>query len=108
MTTKLEGNLKREIVIGETPYTVTLSPGGFTLVVKGRRKGLEIAWADLVSGDAALATALNKSLTANLAPRGSAQPHPDPLPLAGERAAMRRASANAKKAKRQKTAKTRG
>jgi hypothetical protein len=68
MTTKLEGNLRREIAIGGAPYTVTLSPTGFTLVVKGRRKGLEIAWADLVSGDAALATALNKSLTANLAP----------------------------------------
>ena len=68
MTTKLEGNLRREIAIGGAPYTVTLSPAGFTLVVKGRRKGLEIAWADLVSGDAALATALNKSLTANLAP----------------------------------------
>jgi len=73
MTTKLEGNLKREIAIGGAPYTVTLSPSGFTLVVKGRRKGLEIAWADLVSGDAALATALNKSLTANLAP----PPRPD-------------------------------
>jgi hypothetical protein len=32
------------------------------LVPKGRRKGHEIAWKDLVSGDAALATALNASL----------------------------------------------
>jgi hypothetical protein len=32
----------------------------------GRRKGLEIRWADLVSGEAALATALNASLTAPL------------------------------------------
>jgi len=68
MTTKLDGELKREITIGETAYTVTLSPTGFTLVLKGRRKGLAIAWADLVSGEAALATALNASLTANLAP----------------------------------------
>ena len=29
---------------------------------KGKRNGLEIAWKDLVSGDAALATALNASL----------------------------------------------
>jgi hypothetical protein len=32
------------------------------LAPKGRRKGYELAWVDLVSGDAALATALNASL----------------------------------------------
>jgi hypothetical protein len=31
-------------------------------VPKGRRKGVEIAWKDLVSGEAALAAALNASL----------------------------------------------
>ena len=76
MTTKLEGELKREITIGKTAYTLTLSPTGFTLVLKGRRKGLAIAWADLVSGEAALATALNASLTANIAPAPSAKPPP--------------------------------
>jgi hypothetical protein len=30
--------------------------------MKGRRKGLELAWNDLVTGEAALATALNASL----------------------------------------------
>jgi hypothetical protein len=30
--------------------------------VKGRRKGLELSWKDLVSGEAALATALNASV----------------------------------------------
>lgn len=68
MTTKLEGDLKRELLIGKTAYTLTVSPAGFTLVLKGRRKGLEIKWADLVSGEAALATALNASITANIAP----------------------------------------
>jgi hypothetical protein len=68
MTTKLEGELKREVVIGDAAYVVTISPAGFTLAVKGRRKGLTIAWADLVRGEAALATALNASLTGNLAP----------------------------------------
>ena len=58
MTTKLEGTLKREIVIGGEPYTLTLTAEGFVLARKGRRKGLEIRWLDLVSGDAALATAL--------------------------------------------------
>jgi len=72
MTTKLDGELRRELTIDETAYTVTLSPTGFTLVLKGRRKGLALAWADLVSGEAALATALNASLTANLAPAHAA------------------------------------
>jgi hypothetical protein len=62
MATKLDKTLKREIAIGGTPYVVSLSPDGLKLVVKGRRKGLELAWKDLVSGDAALATALNASL----------------------------------------------
>ena len=67
MTTKLDGQLKREIMIGGTPYTLTLTPDKFVLALKGRRKGLEIGWADLVSGDVALATALNASLMANIA-----------------------------------------
>lgn len=66
MTTKLEGQLKREIAVGDDAYTLTLTPEGFVLARKGRRKGLEIRWADLVSGEAALATALNASLTAPL------------------------------------------
>jgi len=32
------------------------------LTAKGKRKGLEIQWRDLVSGDAALTAALNASL----------------------------------------------
>jgi hypothetical protein len=68
MTTKLEGTLKREIVIGGEPYTLTLSAEGFVLARKGRRRGLEIRWPDLVSGEAALATALNASLTAPTLP----------------------------------------
>jgi len=71
MTTKLDGVLKRELSIGGEPYTLTLSEDGFTLTLKGRRTGLDIRWADLVGGDAALATALNASLTANIAPRNT-------------------------------------
>ena len=68
MTTRLEGQLKRELAIGGEPYTLTLSPAGFLLALKGRRKGLEIKWAELVSGEAALATALNASLVAPTLP----------------------------------------
>ena len=62
MATKLEKPLKREIEVEGKPYMLTISPPGMKLVPKGRRKGHEIAWKDLVSGDAALATALNASL----------------------------------------------
>ncbi len=62
MATKLEKPLKREIVVGGKPYIVTITPEGLKLVPKGKRKGQELAWNALVSGDAALAHALNASL----------------------------------------------
>jgi hypothetical protein len=62
MATKLEKPLKREVLIDGKPYMLTISPEGLKLVPKGRRNGLELAWPALVSGDAALATALNASI----------------------------------------------
>jgi hypothetical protein len=63
MATKLEKALKREIQIGEQPYMLTIDPQGLKLVPKGKRNGLELAWSALISGDAALATALNAAVT---------------------------------------------
>ena len=71
MTTKLDGALKRELDIEGKPHTLTLTVEGFTLVQKGRRKGLHLTWQSLVSGDAALATALNASLADLPAPAKS-------------------------------------
>jgi hypothetical protein len=62
VATKLEKALKREVAIGEQPYMLTIDPQGLKLVPKGKRNGLEVAWKDLVSGEAALATALNASV----------------------------------------------
>jgi len=62
MTTKLEGPLRREVDVDGAAYTLTITPQGLALVPKGRRKGYELSWTALVSGDAALATALNASL----------------------------------------------
>ena len=59
MTTKLNSAFKRELDVNGEKYTVTLSPDGFKLVHKGKRKGVELQWAALVNGEAALATALN-------------------------------------------------
>ena len=62
MATKLEKPLKREVDVEGNPYMLTISPEGLKLVPKGKRNGLELAWSALVSGEAALATALNASL----------------------------------------------
>lgn len=60
--TKLDKPLRREITIGEKPYTLTIDPAGLKLVEKGHRRGVEIAWNAIVSGDAGLAAALNASV----------------------------------------------
>ncbi|MUV13292.1 hypothetical protein [Noviluteimonas gilva] len=60
--TKLDKPMRREVQIGDQVYTLTIGPDGLKLVEKGRRKGLELAWTDLVSGDAALASALQASV----------------------------------------------
>ena len=62
MTTPLEKELKREVDVQGQPFTLTVSPHGLKLVPKGKRNGVELRWVDLVSGEAALATALNASL----------------------------------------------
>lgn len=61
MTAKLTAPLRREIEVAGEPYTLTLAPDGFKLVPKGRRKGHELKWESIVSGEAALAAALNAS-----------------------------------------------
>ncbi|WP_202845543.1 hypothetical protein [Luteimonas saliphila] len=63
--TPLDKPLRRELQIDDQPYTLTLDPEGLKLVRKGHRNGLELRWRELVSGDAALATALQASLEAN-------------------------------------------
>jgi hypothetical protein len=62
MTTQLDKTLRRQIRINGQDYIVALSPGGLKLTGKGKRIGLELSWSDLVSGDAALAVALNASV----------------------------------------------
>jgi len=60
--TRLDKPLKRELKIKGKPHVLTIDSNGFKLIRKGRRKGIEIAWQALVSGDAAMAVALNASL----------------------------------------------
>jgi hypothetical protein len=44
MTTKLDRPLKREILIEDKPYTLTIDAAGLKLVEKGRRNGQELSW----------------------------------------------------------------
>ncbi|HKU89687.1 MAG TPA: hypothetical protein VJP84_07825 [Steroidobacteraceae bacterium] len=60
--TKLDKPLKREVKVKKDSFVLTIGPEGLKLTKKGRRKGVEIAWADLVNGDAAMAAALNASI----------------------------------------------
>ena len=60
--TKLDKPMRRELQIGDQVYTLTVGPDGLKLVEKGRRNGIELAWTALVSGDAALASALQASV----------------------------------------------
>jgi hypothetical protein len=62
MATRLDKTIKRELELGGELYTVSMSPEGVKIVPKGRRKGHEISWETLLSGDAELRQDLNVSL----------------------------------------------
>ena len=66
MATKLKSSPRRELDIEGMPYMLTITPAGLKLTRKGRRKGHELAWRDLVGGEAALAVALNASLAQSI------------------------------------------
>jgi len=65
MTTKLNSPFKRELEVNGEKYTLTVMPEGFRLVLKGKRKGVELSWASIVGGDAALSTALNANFSSH-------------------------------------------
>ncbi len=60
--TPLDKPLRREVQVGDKAYTVVIDPDGLRFTEKGKRKGVELSWRDLASGDAALAAALQASL----------------------------------------------
>jgi hypothetical protein len=64
MTTPLHSTLKRALTIEGREYVVTLTDTTLKLTLKGKRNGVELPWAQLVNGEAALAVALHASLGA--------------------------------------------
>src|SRR5207247_11404642 len=64
MAVKLEKSIKRELDMDGRAYTITIAPEGVKVVEKGKRKGREISWRSIVSGDAQLAEDLKISIGA--------------------------------------------
>lgn len=62
MTTRLNKTIKRELELDGKFYTVSVSPQGLRIVPKGGRKGHEISWETLLSGEAELRRDLKMSL----------------------------------------------
>ena len=90
MATLLEKTLKRELSIASRTYILAISPEGLTLTLKGRRKGLELRWEALVSGDAALAIALNASLGRFTTAAAARKQPPEPAEPSKEKPATRK------------------
>jgi hypothetical protein len=64
MATKLDKSIKRELELDGQLYTVTIAPDGIKVVEKGKRKGQEIPWRSIISGDASLSESLKISVDA--------------------------------------------
>jgi hypothetical protein len=60
--TPLDKPLKRALKINGRDYVIAIDPQTLKITEKGRRLGLELKWAELVSGETALAVALHASL----------------------------------------------
>src|SRR5580700_11307542 len=62
--TPLHSTLKRALTIDGRDYVLTLNETALKLTLKGKRNGVELSWAQLVNGEAALAVALHASVGA--------------------------------------------
>jgi len=63
MPPRLTEPIKREVELDGQLYTVTIWPEGVHIAPKGKRKGHELSWRDLASGEAELNRDLIRSLT---------------------------------------------
>lgn len=67
MATKLDKAIRRELDLDGVVYTVVISPDGVRVTEKGKRRGRELSWHSIVSGDAELAESLRISVDATRA-----------------------------------------
>jgi hypothetical protein len=89
VATVLDKTLKRQVSVDGVDYMVALDPEGIRLTQKGKRRPeVELRWRALVSGEAAMAVALNASLAARPAAVNPVSgPGPAPTPAAPPAAA---------------------
>lgn len=73
MATKLDKPIRRELEVDGEAYTITISPEGVRVTRKGHRKGHELSWRSIISGDAELAQQLRISVDATSPARGDGQ-----------------------------------
>ena len=64
MATRLDKSIKRELELDGTLYTIQIAPEGLKVTEKGKRKGQELSWRAIISGEAALAQDLRVSVDA--------------------------------------------
>ena len=64
MAVKLEKTIKRELEMDSRTYTIAIAPEGIKVTEKGKRKGREISWRSIISGEAQLAEDPKSSLDA--------------------------------------------
>ena len=93
VATVLDKALKRQVSVDGVDYMVALDPEGIRLTQKGKRRPeVELRWRELVSGEAAMAVALNASLAARpaaaksvsrpaAAPAAASEPAPKKRPV---------------------------
>ena len=62
MATKLEKTLTREITIDGKAYMVAISPEGVKVTQKGFRRGPEMTWRAIISGEAEMTQQLKSSV----------------------------------------------
>ena len=62
MATKLEKTLKREIEIDGKAYMGAISPEGVKVTQKGFRRGPEMTWRAIISGEAEMTQQLKSSV----------------------------------------------
>ena len=64
MTAKLDKTIKRELEIDGKTYPLAIGPEGLQVTETGRRNGPEMSWRSIISGEATLASELNRSIDA--------------------------------------------
>lgn len=82
VVTFLDKTLKRQVSVDGANDMVALDHEGIRLTQKGKRRAeVELSWRELVSGEAAMAVALNASLAARpAAVKPASRPAPVPAP----------------------------